>query len=61
MFRIFIASFFVIGFLTSGCKTERSVRPHQGCHRVGSHRAGRSGSIHHHYAKPKAPVDEEAK
>ena len=61
MFRIFIASFFVIGFLTSGCKSERSVRPHQGCHRVGPRLPGRSGTIHHHYAKPDAPVEEKAK
>ena len=40
MFRIFIASFFVIGFLTSGCKTERSVRPHQGCQQRSLARAG---------------------
>ena len=61
MFRIFIVLFFAIGLLTSGCKTERSGRPHQGCHRVGSHRPGHSGSIHHHYAKPKAFVDEKVK
>ena len=61
MFRIFIASLLVVGLVTSGCKTRGNGRPHQGCHRVGSHRAGRSGSIHHHYAKPKAPVDEKAK
>ena len=61
MFRILIALLFAIGLLTSGCKTGGSGRPHQGCHRVGPRRPGRSGTIHHHYAKPAAPVEEKAK
>ena len=61
MFRIFIVLFFAIGLLTSGCKTRGSGRPHRGCHRVGSRLPGRSGTIHHHYAKTDAPVEEKAK
>ena len=61
MFRILIALLFAIGFLTSGCSTRGDGRPHQGCHRVGSRLIGRSGTIHHHYAKPDAPVEEKAK
>ena len=59
MFKIFIASLFVI-VLTSGCSTEGAGRPHQGCHRVGPRLPGRSGTIHHHYAKPDVPVEEKA-
>ena len=61
MFRILIALLFAIGLLTSGCKTWGSGRPHRGCHRVGSRLPGRSGTIHHHYAKPAAPVEKKAK
>lgn len=61
MFRILIASLFVLGLLTSGCRTERAGRPHQGCHRVGPHLHGRHGTIHHHRVESYAPVDEKAK
>ena len=61
MFRILVASLFVLGLLTSGCKTEGSGRPHQGCHRVGPHLHGRHGTIHHHHAESNATVDEKAK
>ena len=60
MFKIFIASLFVI-VLASGCSTEEAGRPHQGCHRVGPRLPGHSSTIHHHYAKPDAPVEEKSK
>ena len=61
MFRLLIASLFVLGRLTSGCRTERAEHPHQGCHRVGPHLHGRHGTIHHHRVESNAPVDEKAK
>lgn len=61
MFRILIALLFAIGLLTSGCSTRGDGRPHQGCHRVGPRLPGRSGTIHHHYATPNAPVEDKSK
>ena len=62
MFRLLIISLFVTGLFAAGCKTEKHGHRHQGCHRVGTGHIGRNnGSIHHHYAKPQAPVDEKKK
>ena len=59
MFRLLIVSLFVTGLLAAGCTTEKQDLRHRGCHRVGVNRAGRNnGVLHHHYAKPQAPVDE---
>ena len=59
MSKILILSFFAVSLIVSGCKTDKIDRPHQGCHKVGVHRAGRNGgSTHHHYAKPDASADE---
>ena len=58
MYRILIVALFAAGFLFAGCKSERTGRRHEGCHRSGSHRVGRNnGSVHHHYAKPPAPLE----
>ena len=61
MFRMLIASLFVLGILASGCSTEKAESPHQGCHRVGPHLHGRHGTIHHHRVESNAPVDEKTK
>ena len=59
MFKMFIASLFATVLLVSGCATEQTSRHHKGCHKVGAHPAGRNnGIVHHHYAKPQAPVEE---
>jgi len=58
MLRMMIVALFAAGLLVSGCRSERSDRHHQDCHRTGSHRVGRNnGSVHHHYAKPPAPPE----
>ena len=58
MLRILIVSIFAAALLAAGCKSDRANRRHEGCHTVGSHRVGRnSGSVHHHYAKPPAPLE----
>ena len=58
MYRILIVSLFAAEFLFAGCKSERTDRHHEGCYRSGSHRVGRNnGSVHHHYAKPPAPLE----
>ncbi len=58
MLMILLASLFAAGFLFAGCKSENTGRRHKGCYRSGSHRVGRNnGSVHHHYAKPPAPLE----
>ena len=58
MLRMLLVALFAAGLLISGCKSERAGRPHQDCYRSGSHRVGRNnGSVHHHYAKPPAPLE----
>ena len=62
MFRLLIISLFVTGLFAAGCTTEKHGPHHRGCHRVGANRAGRNnGVLHHHYAKPQAPVEAKKK
>lgn len=64
MYRTIVASLAVLGLMVAaGCKTEKQGLHHSGCHKVGVHRAGRSGNgiTHHHHEKPDAPVEEKVK
>lgn len=61
MFKVIVVSFFAACLLASGCASDNAGRRHQGCHRTGVHRAGRRGTIHHHYKNPEHRAVEKAK
>ena len=64
MYRTIVVSLAVLGLLAvAGCRTEKHDLLHSGCHKIGVHRAGRSGNgiTHHHHEKPAAAVEVKAK
>lgn len=64
MYRTIVVSLAVLGILVvAGCRTEKQGPHHGGCHKIGVHRAGRSGNgiTHHHHEKPAAAVEVKAK
>ena len=62
MYKTIAASLVILGLLAAaGCTTEKSGPRHRGCHTIGTHRTGRDGATHHHYAEPAVPVEKKAR